>query len=190
MKTLSVFSSHTMMVLVFLVVACYCPSSSQGTKRFAMEGTTELGGSISFLSVTPVSNGRSGDSYTIFSFSPFIGYFITDGFELGVDPFAITTTSGSITVVNVLVAPSYNFKTDGIAYPFVEGLLGYSSISDGSTSNGVSWGLRGGVKLAVVDQGLLNLGLQYLQITTNPSGASNRYGSNQFSFTAGFTIWQ
>ena len=89
----------------------------------------------------------------------------------------------------ILVAPSYNFQTEGIAYPFIEALLGYTSQSDGSSRSGFSWGGRGGVKIAVTDKGLLNLAIEYVQITENPDGANNRYGQNQLSVAAGFTVW-
>ncbi len=169
------------------------PCRSQETRGFAQKGTVELGGDVSFQSVTPVFNGASGDATTIFTLAPFFGYFVSDGFELGVNPFDITVNSlpnsNSSTRVSILFAPSYNFKTNSIAYPFVEALLGYTSLSDGGTESGFSWGARGGLKLAVADRGLLNLGLQYLQITMNPSGATRRYGSNDFSLSAGFTVW-
>jgi hypothetical protein len=169
------------------------PCRGQETKAFAQKGTVELGGNVSFQSVTPVFNGASGDASTVFTLAPFFGYFVSDGFELGVNPFDITVNSlpnsNSSTRVSILFAPSYNFKTNSIAYPFVEALLGYTSLSNRGTESGFSWGGRGGLKLAVADRGLLNLGVQYLQITMNPSGAIRRYGSNDFSLAAGFTIW-
>lgn len=95
----------------------------------------------------------------------------------------------------IFVAPSYNFKTQGIAYPFIEALLGYTSESESEPesysydASGFSWGGRAGVKLAVVDRVLLNIGIQYVQITENPSGASSRNGYDEFSISGGFTVW-
>src|SRR5437899_1076218 len=132
-------------------------SVAQEARRFATKGTTELGGSMTLQSSTPVTNGNTGDATTVFSFQPFVGYFIDDGFEFGLDPFGITsiTFSGSsFTQVMVLVAPSYNFRTEGIAYPFIEALLGFTSQSNGSSLSGFTWGGRGGVKLAITDKGL------------------------------------
>lgn len=194
MKSKTRFSSCWLFLTGLLICGLFVlPCRSQETKEFAEKGTVELGGSVSFQSVTPVFNGASGDATTIFTLAPFFGYFVSDGFELGVNPFDITVNSlpnsNSSTRISILFAPSYNFKTNSIAYPFVEGLLGYTSLSDGGTESGFSWGARGGVKLAVTDKGLLNLGVQYLQITMNPSGATSRFGSNNFSLSAGFTVW-
>lgn len=167
-------------------------SIGQETENFAAKGVTELGGSISYQSVTPVYNGVTSDAITLFTISPFIGYFVTDGFELGVNPLGVTLASyggGSTTQLMVLLAPSYNFITKGRAFPFIEGLIGYTSIGNGSERDGLSWGGRAGVKHAITNHGLLNLSVQYLLITTNPSGASNRYGSNNLSIAAGLTVW-
>lgn len=155
---------------------------------FASPGVVELGGSLSFTSTTGVAGGQTGSSHSLFTFSPYAGVFITDGFELGFNPFQITSGDGFSSVL-ILLAPSYNFRTASIAYPFIEALLGYASQSDGSSRSGFSWGLRGGAKLAVGGNSLLNIGLQYLQVTLDPSGATSRYGYNQFAFTTGFTVW-
>ncbi len=192
MKTLfDRVSLPTSLIVVMLALPAQV-SLAQETNRFALRGCTELGGSISFQSVTPVSNGNSGDATTVFSLSPFIGYFPADGFEIGVNPFGITSATHSghtATQVMIFAAPSYNFKTEGIAYPFIEALIGYTSQTDGSTFSGFSWGGRAGVKLAVTGKGLLNLAIQYVQITLNPEGAVNRNGSNQLAISAGFTVW-
>ena len=194
MKT-SLELPRTQILLGFLMcLLIAAQSNAQEPRKFATMGTTELGGSISFISSTPVYNGNTGTATTIFSLAPFIGYFVSDGFEIGVDPLGVTVISSSgsssYTQVMIFAAPSYNFKTNGNTYPFIEGLLGYASQSSGSSSNsGFSWGGRGGVKLAVTDKGLLNLAIQYVQITLNSSGAPNRSGNNQLTISAGFTIW-
>lgn len=159
-----------------------------GAGGFASPGVFELGGGLTFQSTTNVTNGNTGGTTTMFSLQPYVGYFITDGFELGFNPFGIQTVEGNTTLL-FLLAPSYNFRTGSIAYPFIEGLLGLASHSDGDTRSGFSWGLRGGVKLAIVGNSLLNLGLEYLQITENPSWATDRYGYNQVAFNVGFTVW-
>jgi hypothetical protein len=180
----------------FLVGLCLFVTTSlysQEESTFAQKGTLELGGSISFRSDTQVTAGQSEEAVTVFTIAPYIGYFVADGFEIGLNPLGYSSASFwglSVTQIMVFVAPSYNFKTESIAYPFVEALLGYTSQSGAGTSlSGFSWGGRGGVKLAVADKGLLNVGVQYLKITLNPSGATDRNGSNQFSFSTGFTVW-
>ncbi|MEK6571002.1 MAG: hypothetical protein AABZ61_06500 [Bacteroidota bacterium] len=177
-------------LVMYTLSSCIC--IAQDSKNFATKGTTEVGGNISFQSLTPVFNGNTGDAVTLFTMAPFIGYFVSDGFEIGVNPLGVSVFSisgSSSTSFRIFVAPSYNFKTEGIVYPFIEALLGYTTESNGASRSGFSWGGRAGVKLAVMGNGLLNLGVQYLQITLNPSGTSNRYGSNELNVSAGFTVW-
>ncbi|HEX2962956.1 MAG: hypothetical protein ACM3UR_03745 [Bacteroidota bacterium] len=175
-----------------LLVIFFFSSSLTHAQRygggFASPGVVELGGGLTFQSTTNVTNGNTGGTTTVFSLQPYVGYFFTDGFELGFNPFGITTVEGNTSLL-FLLAPSYNFRTGSIAYPFVEALLGLASASDGETRSGFTWGLRGGVKLNVVGNGNLNLGLEYLQVSLNPSGASSRYGYNQVAFNVGFTVW-
>ena len=166
-------------------------ASAQDTGRFPAKGITEISGSVSYLSETPVVNGTTRDAVSTFVVAPSVGYFISDAFELGVDPFEIISQSGGgPTEVLFLVSPAYNFRTQSIVTPYVEGQLGYSSISGGGASaTGVSWGLQGGMKLAITGNALLTTSVQYLQITEDPSGAANRFGRNDFLFLAGFAVW-
>ncbi len=180
------------LIVAAMIASFATPTVAQPQNDFATKGSVEVGGSISFFNTTPVVDGTAGDAITTFQFAPFVGYFFADEFELGFNPFSFATQSQSghsFSQVMILLAPSYNIRTGSNAYPFVEGLIGFSSQSDGSTASGVTWGFRGGVKVAVTGKGLLNLGLQYLQVNLNPSGAVNRYGSNEIAILAGFTVW-
>jgi hypothetical protein len=161
-------------------------------EQFASGGVVELGGNVTFQNIIPVSNGKTGNSYSVFTFAPFIGFFAADGLEIGFNPLGITYVSlsgTSYTQLRILLAPSYNFKTNGNSYPFIEGLLGYTSYSNSESYNGFSWGGRAGVKIGITDSGLLNLGIQYLLITLNPENSSDRNGQNELSISAGFTVW-
>ena len=175
-----------------LLLVCSADSFAQYGNGFASKGKFEAGGNVAFESSTLVVRGTSGNTTTTFMLSPFVGYFIIDGFELGFDPFSFTSVStggSSRTETRILLAPAYNFKTSGIVYPFGELLLGYTSVADGFSGSGFTWGLRGGVKLNVTGNGLLNLGLQYLQVNTTPSGETSRWGTNELSVAGGFTVW-
>lgn len=183
-------------IMIFSLALAFClPSSSysQSMKEFAKKGTFEAGGSISYQSSTFVSGGEtSDDALNVFSFQPFFGYFVTDGFEIGVNPFGFTSISygdESASEGNIFLASSYNFKAGKVTYPFIEALIGYSFSSNGSDRSGFSWGGRGGLKLAVTDKGLLNLAVQYTQITLNKSEDSERSGTNNIAIAAGFTVW-
>ena len=193
MHTKSRHVSSTLRTMTLTALMFFCQESYSQDKSFAMQGAVELGGSIAFLSVTPVINGTTANGSTAFTATPFIGYFVADGLEIGVNPLGLATTSfsgNSFTQIMIFAAPSYNFKTGGIGYPFVEGLVGYTSQSGvGESLGGFSWGARGGVKLAVGGNGLLNIAMQYLQVTLNESGAAERSGTNQLTVSAGFTLW-
>jgi hypothetical protein len=187
---LSLTAIFTLTIIVCIASVTY----AQESIKFATKGTSELGGSISFQSITPVSNGKTGDATSIFTIAPYFGSFLTDGLEMGLTLGITSIREGGSTLSNIMifVAPSYNFKTGGIAYPFIEALGGYTGQSLSGSSEGASgfsWGGRAGVKLAVTAKGLFVLGVQYLQITENPSRATERYGANQLSISAGFTVW-
>ncbi len=197
MKSIKMFAGLSAVPLVlFSFVFLFQSLSFAQEKKFAQKGVWELGGTMSYSSRKQVSNGSvSGSSVSTFSVQPFAGYFITDNFELGFNPFGVSYTSfGSLnfTQVTVFLAPSYNFKTTREnLYPFIEGLIGYTSqsVSSGSTSNGISYGGRAGLKISVGSSGLLNVGINYLLITLNPPNSSGRNGENDFAFSAGFTVW-
>lgn len=193
---------NTRKILAMIIVACslvllvVLPASAQTEKGYADRGVVELGGTVAFTSVTSVNAGQtSSTTYTNFSLTPSIGYFITDGLEIGLDPFSLTVSSHtgastSPTELHILGSVAYAFKTQGSAYPFVQGMAGYSSYSAGSTSlSGFTWGLRGGVKVALAQHVLLLCGVQYLQVTENPSGATDRYGYNELLVGMGFSVW-
>jgi hypothetical protein len=169
------------------------PEPRPAPKMFASRGTTELGGTASFTYTTNVTNGVTApNSMSIFSFAPYAGYFIMDGLELGVNPLGVSITSfagTSVTTYFMFFAPSYNFKLQSSAFPFVEGLAGYTARTNGGTVGGFSYGGRAGVKIAVTERGLLTLAGQYLLVTLNPSGADKRNGYNQLLFSAGFGVW-
>lgn len=188
----TLLSSRSACALLLVSLLFLTQGRAQENRAFATKGCTEVGGSVSLQSITPVINGANGTSTTILTVSPFIGYFIADGFELGFDPFSVAyaNSSGhSSTSVMILVAPSYNFDLHDKASPFIEALVGLSSQSNGSSLSGLTWGGRAGVKIGVTGKSLLNIGIEYLQITLDPEGATKRFGTNQLTFSAGFTVW-
>ena len=197
MKSIKMFAGLSAVSVVFFsLVFLFQSLSFAQEKKFAQKGVWELGGTMSYSSRKQVSNGSAyGSSVSTISIQPFAGYFITDNFELGFNPFGVSYTSYSsfnITQITIFLAPSYNFKTAREnLYPFIEGLIGFTSqsVSYGSTSNGISYGGRAGLKISVGSSGLLNVGINYILITLNPPNSSGRNGENDFAFSAGFTIW-
>ena len=166
-------------------------------RHFATKGVVELGGSIAFQASRPVVNGTTGDPVFLLSAAPYAGYFVLDEFELGVNPVGVAWSKdgdNTVTDIRVFAAPSYNIRTGSVVYPFVEGLAGLTvriSGTEGSstTTSGFSWGGRGGIKIGLPGRSLVVIGAQYLVITLNPSGAANRFGTDELSVLAGLTVW-
>ncbi|MCF7859509.1 MAG: porin family protein [Candidatus Cloacimonetes bacterium] len=183
MKKLSIIFS---MLVVFAITV--------SAQNFAKKGCFEIGGDIGFSSQTPVSNGNTGDASTSFSLSSYTGYFIIDGFEIGFAPLSYTIytpPSGSkYSTLSILAAPAYNFDLKSNIFPFIEGLFGYTAQTVGDNSaSGFSYGARGGIKIILGENALINAGIQYMLYTYNPEGADNRYGYNLLMINAGFAVY-
>jgi len=185
-------------ILLFLVVVIiflfFNNAYSQTKKEFAKEHTVELGGSIGFSSITPVENGRTYESMTSISFHPYVGYFFTDGFEVGLIPGIDDMSMGGdhYTTFVIYLAPAYNFKTQSIAYPYVQAGIGYNSVSyfSSKTYSGFAWQIEGGVKLNLFGNSLLKFSFEYNQKTQNSENhTGDRNGYNIFNFVVGFNVF-
>jgi hypothetical protein len=190
-------------ILIFASVIIFTPRMiAQDLKNFAAKGTIEFGGSIAYQSVSLLSQGKEYQSYKVFSFLPYVGYFPVDNFEIGVNPLGFQsywTSEDRTSAMTILLAPSYNFTTGSIFYPFIEGQVGYSrEVISGATADlnpdrrkkdGVSYGLRIGVKAAIAGNSLLNVGLQYQYINLTPAGDADWSGSAILMLSAGFTFY-
>lgn len=189
----------SVVALLWLTIAPLAPQihAQEAKKSFALPGVVELGGSASYSYTQPVSNGTTSDGVHSVAVMPFVGYFVSEGFEIVANPLGFSLVkAGSTTVIDLrlLGGVAYNLKVQPGIYPFLEGLAGLTlrSFDAGgakTTVSGFSWGGRGGVKFAVTSHGMVNVGIQYLQITLNPTGADKRNGSNELSASAGFTVW-
>lgn len=183
-----------MKIIYYVIALVFIITSTSYSQNFATKGTIEAGGSIGFSSTTVVSNGQSSsNSASTFTIEPYIGYFVSNGFELGFFP-SLTTQSyagSSSTSLGIYVAPAWNFNLKSNLFPFLEGRIGYNSYSSGgSSSGGLAWGLKGGVKVQIGNSSLFNFALSYDQITYNPSGwTGDRNGQNIFAINGGFTVF-
>jgi len=192
--------NFSLAILTFAALSFFTISSSgiAQDRQFAAKGVTEISGTVSYSSFTSVSRGETGDAISIFTLAPQIGYFITDGFELSlgtgvslIPGFSVISPEDgeSTSLLQLFLAPSYNIKTnDAKLYPFLEAQLGYTSLSSGDdTNSGFSYGGRAGLKIAVVEHFLVNLSVQYLLITLNESGATERNGFNYLTVGVGIS---
>ena len=165
--------------------------------RYASAGTIELSGTIGFASQTISLSGSSASStITTFSLGPNFAAFVTDAFFLGVTGavgqiFYSQSIGGvSATQLSLFASPGFAFDTGGAVFPYVAGLIGYGSLSSGSASiSGIGFGGRGGIKFAIADGALLDLGLQYLSQNYSQSGSSSTLTYGTFSVVAGFSVF-
>lgn len=190
-------NSHpTFLTLIVLLITIITSNVNAQESQFANKTVTELSGTLSYSSFTMVNNGETGDAISIFTIAPQIGYFVVDGFELGLGTgvsllpgFSILSPEDgeSTSFLQIFFAPSYNIKTKNKSlFPFIEAQLGYTSISSGDqTDSGFSYGGRAGLKIAAVEHFLINLSVQYLLITLNESGETERDGFNYLMFGVG-----
>jgi len=190
--------SLTILTLVALSLITISSNGIAQDRQFAAKGVTEISGTVSFSRFTTVFRGETGDAISIFTIAPQIGYFVTDGFELGlgtgvslIPGFSIISPEDgeSTSLLQLFLAPSYNIKTnDAKLYPFLEAQLGYTSLSSGDdTESGFSYGGRAGLKIAAVEHFLVTLSAQYLLITLNESGDTDRNGFNYLMVGVGIS---
>lgn len=143
-------------------------TNSSQAQSLTSKGTIELGGEFSFSSQTisqsttssynPYNTNR--ESYDVLLFSPYVGVMMGQGFELGFMP--AIANSGSVTSLNLFLAPAYNISTSGNAVPYFEGLIGYSTINNGRSAGGLGIGVSGGVKVTIGSSGLFLFSIKYL----------------------------
>jgi hypothetical protein len=183
------------LILGQLLLASLC--AAQEPKPFATKGVVELGGSISYQYSSTINRGVELGHMNLLSILPYAGYFVTDNIEIGVNPLGIQTywySGNTTTAYKILIAPAYNFNSKSDVFPFLEAQIGYTAQTNSGTFvtptlDGLGWGGRGGVKIVMGGNGLLNLGVQYQETTLSQSGATSRTGSNVLMISAGFTIW-
>jgi len=198
-------STMARLLTVFILLACvmldggaYAQTVKRAVaapkvKKYASAGVLELGGSASFQMSTAVNAGTTASkSDMMLNAAPYVGYFVTDGLVLGLRPLGVgyhkPTTGPEVITVNTFFAPGYHFDIQSNIYPFVEGLVGYTSMSVPDVK-GISYGGDVGVKLMLPNRGLLNFSIQYLMVTMNPSGVTTRNGENVLSAGFGYSVW-
>ena len=103
----------------YIVAISLVCSEIAWSQDFARKGIWELGGTISFVNSTSVSNGETaGNSLNTFSLNIPVYYFFTDGLELGLVPQFQNLSSGgsSASLFALLAGVAYNFKTKSARY--------------------------------------------------------------------------
>ena len=168
-------------------------------QSFPLKGTIELAGTIAYANYTLVYQGQKGDATSLFSFSPQVGYFVTENFEVGLSSGVVllpglsfqSSGENSTTGLQLFATPAYHFSSGGSNLtPFIEAQLGYTSLASSSglsdvKRSGFSYGGRGGVKFVPVEHLILTFAVQYLSINLKASGELERTGYNYFTIGVG-----
>lgn len=191
----NILKSKIFLLLALILCIGLTSANAQTISKFAKKSQWEVGGSISFTSSTAVNNGETADNSTAtLSFQPYGGYFVINGLELGVMPSVDYTKFGDYNSTSYVLyfAPSYNFDTKSQFYPYITGLIGYNAINSGNDNRkGIAWGGEAGVKMNLLGNSLLKLGIQYIQQTLNPDPniTDERNGYNTFRVNLGFNVF-
>jgi hypothetical protein len=188
---------------LFAIVLFVLFNLTVNAQQYGVKGCVEVGGTISYSSVTGVTNGTADSkSSSLLNFLPALGYFISDGISIGISPginmIKMAGSEESITNLMLFAVGGYTFGTKGNVFPFAEGMIGYTSLaqdanqSAGTTKidlSGISFGARGGVKILVGKSGLANFSVSYMMFTLNPEGADKRNGYNSLAVNVGFSVF-
>ncbi len=153
------------------------------SQDFGKQGVIEFGGTAGFMSATPVYDGETGDATSYFMLEPSIGYFVIDGLEVGLNPLSIVSESPSegdaLTTIGAWAFGAYHFMTMGKTYPYIEALLGYTSMSSGDNSyGGLAYGVGAGAKFEIAGGLLLNAAVDYRFYTYDSDLTGGRDGAN------------
>ena len=183
MKNLTLF--------LFIIVSLFIKNVT--AQDFAKKGIWEVAGRINYTSTTSVNNGITADnSLDAFSLHTPVYYFIIDGLAVGFIPGYENLSYGgsSSSILNLEGGIAYNFETESVAYPYIEGRFGFNTSSNGNTRNGIIWSLGGGVKIRIGGNVLIGFGLDYEQRTLESSdNIGGRDGSNSFGIDIGFAVF-
>jgi len=162
------------------------------SQDFGKQGVIEIGGMAGFSSATPVVNGETGDAITTIMLEPTVGYFVIDGLEVGLNPLSFQSMKvpdeDAISTIGFWAFGAYHFMTMGKTYPYIEALLGYTSMSSGDNSyGGLAYGVGAGAKFEIAGGLLLNAAVDYRFYTYDSDLTGGRDGANILSIGVGLS---
>lgn len=197
---------------IFLVAAF-----TLNAQDFGRKGTWEVGGLVMYANNSIILDGESLDeSISFFFVNVPVYYMVADGLQIGVVPefVSVGLSDGidvSLSVFGGFFSTAYSFKTGGSVYPFLEGRIGYNSVTISvsevpdlelekgnaiqqdeidETASGIAWGFSGGIKVQIARGALLNFGVGYQQRTATPEEwEGGRVGLDVITVQAGFSVF-
>ncbi len=183
--------------LFALVLAVLFLASCSAQAQYAKQGTVELGGAASYSSTTLYSNGtKDTEATSLVQLTPYVNYFLMDNFSVALAPnimiISPAHSTNSAKLYGIFAVPGYTFNMNSNVFPFIQGLIGYTSYDPGggaTTGSGLSYGGKGGIKVSVGQSGLVSFGFSYMIVDISPSGSSGRTGFNNLAVSAGYSIF-
>lgn len=191
-------------ILLLGAVALFGAMNAQTEKgSWVIGGSTTLG--FNNVTTKTKANGESydGPKISTFSFTPSVGYFVANKIAIGLDlGFQSTTTKDEgdkLTSSTILVMPTatYYFKSDSKVIPYLGAGVGYGSntskynSSESNTTDGLTWGAKGGITYMVNQSAGIDLGLAYTQFSNKEEimGYEVKNNANTFGVNVGFSFF-
>ncbi|WP_400078594.1 outer membrane protein [Winogradskyella sp. R77965] len=213
-------TTKTIVLFVTLTLMFSIGYSQTEKGNLIIGGSSDLSFSSSKSSVKPNNENQGDDTVLRLSFGPSLGYFIIDKLAIGLQvpvsfskrksessngfetyPFEIKSTS-----VSAITFIRYYFSESNIK-PFLQGNVGFGinnsdsflvDFETGNTeygkikSNTFSYGFNGGVAFFINSNISIDLGINYLSITTKPDENNDfdfKYIDSKIGFIAGFNLF-
>jgi|JI8StandDraft_1071087.scaffolds.fasta_scaffold51783_2 hypothetical protein len=159
-------------------------TTSIDKKAYATKGVIELGGRADFSYSSEDRGGNLGrQSQGSLYLAPQLGYFFIPNFEVAVYPTVasvFSTTRSAETAYGALLAPAYILPFWRPFFPYAEA-LGGSLVSKESIS--LTWGAGLGLKILILDNALIKIGITYLR-----NDKRSRIDNNVFQIEDSLTL--
>jgi hypothetical protein len=197
----------SLMLISFLFFS-FDTNAQNITHKYAKQDIYEFGGEIFFTSTTnDYTYSGYGNVYasnsttTDFAINANAGYFVINGLKLGIEPgIEVIHYWTTQTWLRLYFTPEYVFDTKTSLYPYIAGAVGYTSVNPyyNQTANGFSWGVKGGLKVNIAGNSLLNIGIRYYEEQYNatyesssvpPSTIDNKNKIKLLGLSAGWSVF-
>lgn len=193
-------------LLLASAVALFGLSNAQMTKGdWVISGNTGFG--FNNITTTYKAAGESADGPKVnsISFTPSVGYFVIDKLAIGIDAdlTSITTkyseedytSKNTTSSFSIMPTATYYFVNSSKLVPYLGAGIGYASVKDKysesyvgfsdsgeTTTDGLSWKVKGGVTYMATQSLGINLGASYNQFSNKETVEGTEFTTNIKNF--------
>lgn len=193
-------------------------SNAQMTKGdWVISGNAGMGFNSATTTVKVGSNSNDGPKENTFSINPSVGYFVIDKLAVGIDLGYVTTTrkydgnKSTNSTFSVMPTATYYFTNSSKLVPFLGAGIGYASnktkfsygnnlnngiidpllLQDETTTDGLSWKVKGGLTYMATQSLGINLGISYDQFSNKRTFMNTDIKTNvkTFGVNVGFSYF-